>query len=111
VDFLREAVIKDSPNGLKAVHEQLFHAFTVPHEAKRQLQMSGRATPEALAEIDRMIVELNENLHTGIEDGFRPYLAAMISGSLDFLGEPAHSATFYRGLAVEAQFFVTQHGS
>jgi hypothetical protein len=55
VEFLREAVIKDSPDGLKAVHEQLLHAFTLPHEAKRQLRMSGRTTPEALAVIDRMI--------------------------------------------------------
>ncbi len=94
VEFLREAVIKDSPDGLKAVHEQLLHAFTLPHEAKRQLRMSGRTTPEALAVIDRMTVELNENLHTGIEDDFQPYLAAMISGSMDFLNEPAHAATF-----------------
>lgn len=107
VGFLREAVIKDSPDGLKAVHEQLLHAFTLPHEAKRRLEMSGRATPVELAEIDRMIVELNENLHTGIEDDFQPYLAATIAGSLDFLDEPAHAATFYRGLAV--QYARTNH--
>jgi len=89
VEFLREAVIRDSPDALKAVHEQLLRAFTAPHEANQKLQMSGRATPEALAGIDRMIVELNEDLHTGIEDGFRPYLEAMIAGSLDFLDEPS----------------------
>ncbi len=101
VEFLREAIIKDSPDGLKAVHEQLLQGFTLPHEARRQLQKSGRATPEALAEIDRMIVELNENLHTGIEDDFQPYLAAMIAGRLDFLDDPANAAIFYRGLAVQ----------
>jgi hypothetical protein len=86
---------------LKAVHEQLLHAFTLPHEARRKLQMSGRATPEELAGIDRMIIELNENLHTFIEDDFQPYLAAMIAGSLDFLDESAKAAVFYRGLAVQ----------
>lgn len=42
VDFLRAAIIKDSPDRLKVVHEQLLHAFTLPYEAKRKLQMSGR---------------------------------------------------------------------
>jgi Protein of unknown function (DUF4238) len=54
-----------------------------------------------------MIVELNENLHTGIEDDFRPYLEAMISGSVAFLDEPAQAAVFYRGLAV--QYARTNH--
>jgi hypothetical protein len=35
VDFLREAIIKDSPEGLKASHEQLVDAFVVPYLAKR----------------------------------------------------------------------------
>jgi hypothetical protein len=82
-------------------------AFTLPHEARRQLRKSGQATPEALAGIDRMIVELNENLHTGIEDGFQPYLAAMISGGLGFLDEPAQATVFYRALAV--QYARTNH--
>jgi hypothetical protein len=107
LEFLREAIIRDSPEGLKAAHEQLLCAFTVPYEAKRKLEASGRATPEAMAEIDRAIIELNENFHTAIEDDFKPYLAAMISGCLDFLDVPASAATFYRGLAV--QYVRTNH--
>jgi hypothetical protein len=67
VGFLRE-VIRDSPEGLKASHEQLVRAFTLPYLAKRKLEASGVATSEAMAEIDRMITEINENLHTNIEE-------------------------------------------
>jgi hypothetical protein len=102
-DFLREAIIRDSPEGLKASHEQLLHAFTLPYLAKRKLQASGLATQEAMAEIDRMIIELNEDLHTSIEEDFQPYLAAMISGKLEFLEDPPKAAVFYRGLAVQYQ--------
>jgi len=106
VAFL-EAIIRDSPEGQKATHERLVRAFTLPYLAKRKLEASGVATPEAMAEIDQMITELNENLHMSIEQDFQPHLAAMISGSLDFLEDPTKAAVFYRGLAV--QYARTNH--
>jgi hypothetical protein len=107
VDFLREAIIRDSPEGLKVSHEQLVRAFTVPYRTKRKLEASGLATSEAMAKIDWMIVELNENLHTNIEEDFQPHLAAMISGNLNFLEDAKEAAVFYRGLAV--QYARTNH--
>jgi Protein of unknown function (DUF4238) len=107
VDFLREAIIRDSPEGLKASHEQLVQAFTVPYLAKRKLDALGLATSEAMAEIDRMIIELNEKLHTNIEEDFQPHLAAMISGDLSFLEDARQAAVFYKGLAV--QYARTNH--
>lgn len=44
--------------------------------------MSGCATPQALAEIDRTIVDLNETLHTGIDDNFR-FLESMTDNATD----------------------------
>jgi hypothetical protein len=107
VDFLRDGIIKDSPNALKASHEELVRAFSLPYLAKRQLEASGVATPEAIAEIDRTIIELNERLHTSIEEDFRPFLAAMISGDLSFLEDVRNAAMFYKGLAV--QYARTNH--
>jgi hypothetical protein len=107
VNFLREAIIKDSPEALKAAHERLVQAFTLPYLAKRKLEALGLATSEAMAEIDRMIIELNENLHTNIEEEFQPYLAAMISGDLSFLEDARKAAVFYNGLAV--QYARTNH--
>jgi hypothetical protein len=107
VDFLRETIIKDSPEALKATHERLVQAFTLPYFAKRKLEVAGLATSEAMAEIDRMIIELNDNLHTNIEEDFQPYLAAMISGDLSFLEDAREAAMFYNGLAV--QYARTNH--
>jgi hypothetical protein len=107
VDFLREAIIKDSPEGLKASHEQLVDAFVVPYLAKRKLESLGLAKSEAMAETDRMITELNEKLHTNIEEDFQPHLAAMISGDLSFLEDAREAALFYKGLSV--QYARTNH--
>jgi hypothetical protein len=104
---LREGIIKDSPNGLKTSHEELLRAFSLPYMAKRQLEASGLATPEAIAEIDRAIIELNERVHTSIEDDFRPFLGAMILGDLSFLKDLRNAAMFYKGLAV--QYARTNH--
>lgn len=107
VEFIRGVAINDSPEGLKASHEQLVQAFTLPYLAKRKLECNGSAASEIMAEIDRMIVELNENYHTSIEDVFKPHLKSMLSGNLSFLGEPAKASTFYWGLAV--QYLRTNH--
>lgn len=107
VNFLREGIIKDSPEGLKASHEQLVNAFIVPYLAKRRLEALGLAKSEAMAEIDRMIIDLNDKLHTNIEEDFQPHLAAMISGDLSFLEDSSEAAMFYRGLA--AQYARTNH--
>ena len=60
-----------------------------------------------MAEVDRIIVELNENLHTVIENGFQSLLAAMISGDLSFLKDDRQASTFYHALSV--QYMRTNH--
>jgi hypothetical protein len=107
VDFIRKVIINDSPEGLKASHELIVRAFTVPYLAKRKLEALGLATPEKMAEIDRRIIEINEELHTNIEQYFQPYLAAMISGDLSFLEDANEAVLFYNGLAV--QYARTNH--
>jgi hypothetical protein len=107
VVFLREALINDSPAGLKASHEELINAFTLPYRLKSELKELGIENTEAMAVIDRMIIQLNEDFHTNIEQDFQPYLAAMISGSLEFLADAKETATFYRGLSV--QYARTNH--
>jgi Protein of unknown function (DUF4238) len=107
VEFLRKGIINDSPEGLKASHERLVQAFTVPYLAKQKLETRGLATSEAMAGINRTIIELNEKLHTNIEQDFQPYLTAMISGDLSFLKDARKASTFYNGLAV--QYARTNH--
>jgi hypothetical protein len=101
VKFIRDLAIADSPEGLREVHEQLLWSFSLPHIAKRGLETSGHATPELLGHVDGVIREMNENLHTSIEDDFKPSLEAMLAGDLSFYADPAKASVFCRGLAAQ----------
>ena len=99
--FIRDLAIADSPEGLREVHEQLLWSFSLPHIAKRELEASGHATPELLGQVDGVIREMNENLHTSIENDFKPSLEAMLAGDLSFYGATAKASVFCRGLAAQ----------
>src|ERR1035438_4084448 len=105
--FLREAIINQSPEALRSSHEQLVRILELPHFAKQHLEVSGRAALPAMREVERMISELNENLHTNVEEKFRPYLSSIVAGDLSFLRDPSEAAVFYWGLAV--QYARTNH--
>ncbi len=107
ITFLREAIIKESPEALKSSHEQMVRILNLPHIAMQYLEAWGRAASPAMREVERMISELNENLHTSVEEKFRPYLSSMIAGDLSFLRDPSEAAVFYWGLAV--QYARTNH--
>ena len=101
VRLIRELAIADSPERLKAVHEQLVWSFSLPHSTRKKLQASGHATPELLASVDNVIAEMNENLHTSIEEDFKPFLDSMRAGDLSFYSERPSAAVFFRGIAAQ----------
>ena len=107
IAFLRKAIIDGSPDALKSSHEQLTRTLMLPYLAKQRLNASGGAASPAMAEAARMIVELNENLHTGMEDRFRPYLSSMLAGDLSFLQDASEAAVFLWCLAI--QYARTNH--
>lgn len=107
VTFIREAVIEDSPERLKPMHEQLLQQFLVPHAAKARFQSQPSASPGLLSAIETDIAQANENFHTSIEESFQPYLASLRKGDLGFLSNDTDAVSFYRGLAV--QYMRTNH--
>jgi hypothetical protein len=54
-----------------------------------------------LAVVDKAIAEMNENLHTSIEEDFKPYLDSMLAGNLGFYSDQAAGPVFFRGLAAQ----------
>jgi hypothetical protein len=70
ITFIREAVIKDSPERLKPIHENLLLRFATPHAAKAQYENLDTLSADQMAAIRRDIAEANENLHTTIERVF-----------------------------------------
>lgn len=106
VYFIENLIIKDSPEELKESHRRLVWMFTLPHRAKRVIEENG-GTAEQIAEIDRQIIEMNENFHTSIEDDFEPLFISMQSGDMSFLQNVRQAAPFYSGLAM--QYSRTHH--
>ena len=107
ITFLREAIIKGSPDALKETHERMLRILMLPYVAKERLQRLGDAGAAGISEADRLVVELNENLHTDIEDKFRPFLDSMIAGDSSFLNDATKTAVFYWCLAI--QYARTNH--
>lgn len=101
VKFIREVAIVGSPERLKPYHETLVRYFSLPHKIRKKLEASGNATPEQLAPVHGMIAEMNEDLHTSIEDSFKPYLASMLAGDLSFYKDPRRATNFFRGIAAQ----------
>lgn len=101
IGLIRELAIADSPEKLKPVHEHLLWAFSLPHAVRKRLETSRRATPELLANVDNVIAEMNENLHTSIEQDFKPFLHSMLKGDLSFYSDREAGPFFFRGIAVQ----------
>jgi len=101
IDFVRTEFIEKSHEKLRAGHEYLLHAFTLPHQAKRRLELAGRVTPEFEQFFNEMTINANEKYHGSIERQFKPLLDAMIRGDLGFLDNTDQTVAFYHGLAVQ----------
>lgn len=101
IEFVRKMFIEQSPEKLRPGDEYLLHVFTLPHQAKRRIELSGNDTPEYQQVLNEMITNANEKYHGPIERAFKPLIDAMISGDLSFLNDTDQTVTFYHGLAVQ----------
>lgn len=114
-EFLRREVIAISPEGLRESHERLLQTMLLPHQAKRRLEelrASGQVEDddqfrEQADYVESTIREMNENIHTAIENDFRKHLESLRKGDLSFLKDDNNAATFYRSLSV--QYARTNH--
>jgi hypothetical protein len=101
VEFIHEVAIANSPEILKPYHEKVVDFLSLPHSLRKQLHSSGNATPERLALLDGLIAEMNEDLHTSIEESFKPFLESMLAGDSSFYIDPAEATKFFRGIAAQ----------
>lgn len=101
VQFIRKVAVDDSPAILKPYHERLIRWFCLPHKMRKRLEASGKATPELLGPVDRAIHEMSEDLHTSIEDQFKPFLESMRHGDLSFYSDRKKAGLFFIGIAAQ----------
>jgi hypothetical protein len=103
IAMIRRLFIESSDERTKNALNELIRLFTLPHELEQQSLQTGLAAEE----INKLIIEMNENLHTNLEDQFKPYLSAMRQGDLTFLNDEKKSAAFFHTLT--AQFSRTNN--
>jgi hypothetical protein len=96
-----DVAIAHSPEQLKAYHERLVEFLSLPHRVRKKLQASGTATREGMAQLDGLIAGMNEDLHTSIEESFKPFLKSMLAGDSSFYENPREVAEFFRGIATQ----------
>jgi hypothetical protein len=101
VSFIRKVAIDDSPESLKPYHERLVLLLSLPHRVRKELQTSGAATEEGLTQLDGLIAEMNEDIHTSIEENFKPFLNSMLAGDSTFYADAPKAANFFRGIAAQ----------
>ena len=101
VQFIRKVAVDDSPAILKPYHERLIRWFSLPHKMRKRLEASGKATSELLGRMDQVIQEMGEDLHTSIEDQFKPYLESMRRGDLSFYSDKKKVGLFFIGIAAQ----------
>jgi hypothetical protein len=101
VNFIRKVAIADSPEALKPYHERLVLLLSLPHRIRKKLQTSGNATLEGLGQLDGLIAEMNEDIHTSIEESFKPFLESMLAGDSSFYTDAPKAADFFRGIAAQ----------
>lgn len=101
VQFIQKVAVDDSPVILKPYHERLIRWFSLPHKMRKRLEASGKATPELLGRVDRVIYEMGEDLHTSIEEQFKPYLESMRCGDLTFYSDKKKAGLFFIGIAAQ----------
>ncbi len=101
VNFVRKVAIADSPESLKPYHEKLVLFLSLPHRVREKLLTSGDATREGLAQLDGLIAEMNEDIHTSIEESLKPFLESMLAGDSSFYADAPKAANFFRGIAAQ----------
>lgn len=101
VQLIRRLAVDDSPEFLKPYHERLISWFALPHGMRKKLEESGKARPELLGPVDRLIQEMSEDLHTTIEDEFKPCLESMRRGDVSFYSDPKKIGKFFVGIAAQ----------
>jgi hypothetical protein len=92
--------IDESPEPARETYRQIVRIHMAPFIAKRLLEEEG-GSPEQFEVVEKLIREINEDLHTAVEDNFNPLITRMLSDDLSFLDHTDTRAQLYGGLNVQ----------
>ncbi|MGB6688282.1 MAG: DUF4238 domain-containing protein [Terracidiphilus sp.] len=92
--------IDESPEPARETYRQIVRRHMAPIVAKKVLEEEG-GTPQQFELAEKLVREINEDLHTAVEESFNPFITSMIQGDISFLDQTDTRAQFYGGLNIQ----------
>jgi hypothetical protein len=100
VEFLRQAVIANSPLRARQLHNRLLRDFALVASANRLLKLQPEMADEAKEQIRVVVSNLDENYHESIELDLQNAISCMLKGSVDFFNDVSVAGMFLRALGL-----------
>ena len=100
VEFLRRAVIANSPVNLRRLHVELLRDFGLVASANQLLKREPEMANGAKEQIRVIVSNLDENYHETIEHDLQHAINCMLRGSVEFFNDAGVAGMFLRALAL-----------
>lgn len=101
VTLIRDTLLKSANDFVRSNAESLIQCFSLPFRAKMLFEMNPPVDPQISAWLDEQIVNGEENLHCGIEDGLISALDDMLDGKTEFFLDRKASYEFLYAICVQ----------
>lgn len=105
IDLIKKLLIERTPKLLQDLNTNWIRIFSIMYDFKSLYEKSGRSDPEFERELQKQIVNLEEDLHTRIEQSAIPLLEMIYQEDSSFYDDDDRKAIFNYFIAV--QYFRT----
>jgi hypothetical protein len=111
LDFIQKVAIDNSPNPLKAGHQEHLEMYTRPWNLKRFVEnnpdIDSKLRSFVLVKLEEEIANAEENYHNDIENAFLPLLESLRAGDASFYQRDDDVIHFLH--AISTQYFRTKN--
>ena len=91
---------QNSPN-MQKIHRRYFNLFKNTASVANEIQQSDAATKDRKAQMQTLLIELEERVHGEIERSVQPLMADMQQGNFGFIRDAYHAYRFFTYLGVQ----------
>lgn len=101
VTLIRDTILKSANDFVRSNAESLIQCFLLPFAVKKLIEMNPSIDPQVSAWLEEQIVNGEENLHCGIEEGLMGALDDMLDGNTEFFLDHKASYEFLYAICVQ----------
>jgi hypothetical protein len=101
VTLIRTTLLESANDFVRSNAESLIKCFTLPFVVRDLIEANPPVNPLLSAWVEEQIVNGEENLHCGVEEGLMGALDEMLDGKTDFFLDPRASYEFLYAISVQ----------